>query len=75
MGQVKAKKVVGQAARLEHLRRKIHKTQREMRGDKQTPAEVIEALHAAKSQLSHAIDILDLLAGQQARDELTGGKG
>lgn len=69
----KAKKVVGHAARLEHLRRKLHKTRRELKGD--VPAEVIESIHVAMRQLSHAIDLLDLTAGQAARDELTDGKG
>lgn len=75
MADAKSKKVVGHAARLEHLRRKLHKTRRELRGEKDVPAEALEAIQYAMRQLGHAIDLLDLTAGQAARDELTDGKG
>jgi hypothetical protein len=75
MAQVKAKKVVGHAARLEHLRRKIHKTRKELRDSKQVPAEVSDALLSASRQLAHAIDLLDQMAGEAARNELTGEDG
>lgn len=75
MTQVKAKKVVGHAARLEHLRRKVHKTRKELRDSKQAPAEVSDALLIAMKQLGYAIDLLDQMAGEAARTELTDGSG
>ncbi len=74
MGKAKKKsgRLAGHAARIEHSRRKLQKTRRALRDEKDVPAEVIEAIHVALGRLGEAIDLLDLSSGQAARDELTG---
>ena len=66
---MKSKDIARQSARLEHLRRRLHRAKRELRG---MPAEIGDSLHLAMVQLSHAVEALDREAGAQQRRELGG---
>lgn len=66
---MKSKDLIRRSARLAHLRNQTLVEKKALRG---MPADITHSLHLATVQLSHAIDELDRLAGEQARRELKG---
>ena len=69
MAAVTSREVARHSARLDGVRRKVHRTRSDLRG---LAPEARESLRLAEIQLRFAIEELDRLAGERARSELKG---